>query len=57
MEELTRRILHKMDLRRRLSWIDYFSDSWYRQVAGASAYRIMVRRAGVRVTMRQALWN
>ena len=57
MEALTRRILEKMDLRRRIGWVDYSTGSWDWRVAYARAYRVMVRRIGVRITLQQALWS
>ncbi len=55
MEDLTNRILRKMDQRRRLGWVDYSTGSWDWRVAFARAYRISVRHAGVRLTLQEAL--
>ncbi|WP_413460468.1 hypothetical protein [Herbaspirillum huttiense] len=53
--ELTRRILRKMESRRRIGWVDYSTDSYDYRVANARATRIRLRRRGIRMTLNELM--
>jgi hypothetical protein len=52
---MRKRILWKMDSRRKLGWVDHSPFSYDWQVAGARAYRIQQRCQGIRMTLKQAM--
>lgn len=54
-EQMVRRILNKMDLRRKIGWVDYSSGSYDYRVATARAERILLRLKGIRITLQTAM--
>lgn len=54
-EDLTRRVLHKMERTRRIGWIDYSPGSYDYRVAFARTARVKARIHGIRLSMQELM--
>lgn len=57
LEDIKQHIARKTGARRRIGWFDFSLDSYDMRLCEARAFRIQRRLAGVRITLREALWG